>query len=111
MQREGLTGVWVPAETWARCLRCDPKRKLAPAKIASIGVKVDAHGISRHGFALNVDPNMSSWESVVPCGLEGVQMACIADFITPPKMIEIARIATEEFGKSLDYSMEFAKLG
>jgi lipoate-protein ligase B len=110
MQREGLTGVWVPAETWARCLRCDPNLKPVPAKIASIGVKVDARGISRHGFALNVNPNMSFWESVVPCGLEGVQMACVADFITPPKMIEIARIANEEIGKSLDYFMESSVL-
>jgi lipoate-protein ligase B len=71
---------------------------------------VDARGISRHGFALNVNPNMSFWESVVPCGLEGVQMACVADFITPPKMIEIARIANEEIGKSLDYFMESSVL-
>jgi lipoate-protein ligase B len=109
-QRVGLTGVWVPAETWARCLRCDPNLKLAPAKIASIGVKVDARGISRHGFALNVNPNMSYWDSIIPCGLEGVQMACIADFVTPPEMIEIVKIATEELGNALDYCMDFVEL-
>src|SRR5512133_3868529 len=53
-QREGLTGVWVAADVWARCPRCDPRVKPAPAKIASIGVKVDVQGISRHGFALNI---------------------------------------------------------
>jgi lipoyl(octanoyl) transferase len=53
-QRQGLTSVWVPANVWGKGIRCDPKLNPAPAKIASIGVKVDGKGISRHGFALNI---------------------------------------------------------
>src|SRR5512141_2824379 len=49
-QLPGLTGVWVAADVWARCPRCDPRLKPAPAKIVSIGVKVDVHGVTRHGF-------------------------------------------------------------
>jgi lipoyl(octanoyl) transferase len=49
-QRDGLTGVWLPAEVWARCPRCDPGLGPAPAKIASIGVKVDGRGVTRHGL-------------------------------------------------------------
>ncbi len=82
-QREGLTGVWVAADVWARCPRCDPALKPQPAKIASIGVKVDVHGITRHGFALNVETDPVYWEGIVPCGLDRVQMANLADLIDP----------------------------
>jgi lipoyl(octanoyl) transferase len=108
-QREGLTGVWVAAEVWGKCVRCDPRLRPAPAKIASIGVKVDHNGISRHGFALNISPLMQHWESIIPCGLEGVQMACVADFVEPPDMKEIARLAAEELGEVLGYQMNWTE--
>ena len=47
----GYTGVWVDDE-----------------KIAAIGVKV-ARGRTRHGFALNVDPDLSMFDHIVPCGI------------------------------------------
>ncbi len=38
------------------------------AKIAAIGVRV-ARGRTRHGFALNVDPDLSMFDHIVPCGI------------------------------------------
>jgi lipoate-protein ligase B len=64
-----LTGVWVHADVHSRCPRCKPEDKKKPAKIAAIGVKVDACGVSRHGFALNVDPDMEYWDGIIACGL------------------------------------------
>jgi lipoic acid synthetase len=46
-----FTGVWV-----------------GDAKIAAIGVKV-ARGRTRHGFALNVDPDLEMFSHIVPCGI------------------------------------------
>jgi lipoate-protein ligase B len=105
-QREGLTGVWIPSSVWARCLRCDPALRAQPAKIASIGVKVDARGVSRHGFALNVDTDMAYWEGIHPCGLEQVQMANLDDFLSPPRSMAQIREAVwrgfeEVFGCTL----------
>ncbi len=37
-------------------------------KIAAVGVKV-ARGRTRHGFALNVDPDLAMFEHIVPCGI------------------------------------------
>lgn len=54
---EGYTGVWVDEED-------------GPRKIAAIGVKVSSKGISSHGFALNVCPNLGHFEGIVPCGIE-----------------------------------------
>ena len=59
-QVPGMTGVWVQADIFSRCPRCKPGERNKPAKIAAIGVKVDVHGISRHGFALNVNPDMTN---------------------------------------------------
>jgi len=49
--RPGLTGVWTTA-----------------GKVAAIGVAI-RRGITRHGFALNVAPDLSAFQRIVPCGL------------------------------------------
>ena len=69
-QRSGLTGVWIQADVHSRCPRCKPEDRQKPAKIAAIGVKVDARGVSRHGFALYVDPDMEYWDGIIACGLQ-----------------------------------------
>jgi lipoate-protein ligase B len=48
---EGLTGVWT-----------------GQGKIAAIGVKI-SRGVTLHGFALNVDTDLSAYEPIVPCGI------------------------------------------
>jgi lipoyl(octanoyl) transferase len=69
---EGMTGVWVRLPDGA------------PGKIAAIGVKVDARGISQHGFALNVRTNPAHWAGIVGCGLHGYAVANLADVVHPP---------------------------
>jgi len=58
-QRESLTGVWV-----------------GNRKIASIGVGV-RHWITMHGFALNVCGDLSSFDHIVPCGINNVAMTAM----------------------------------
>jgi len=89
--RPGLTGVWVQADVYARCPGCAPGDRDKPAKLAAIGVKVDAHGIARHGFALNVDPDMSYWEGIVPCGLAGYPVVSLADLLNNPPGMGIVK--------------------
>jgi len=87
-QRSGLTGVWVQADVHSRCPRCKPEDRQKPAKIAAIGVKVDARGISRHGFALNVNPDMEYWEGIIACGLQDVPVVSLADLFSEPPSME-----------------------
>jgi lipoyl(octanoyl) transferase len=68
--REGLTGVWTER-----------------GKIASIGVRLSA-AVTQHGFALNVDPDLSYFDGIVPCGIEGCAMSSVA--------LELGRPATVE---------------
>jgi len=52
----GRTGVWV-----------------GDGKIASLGIHV-SRWVTRHGFALNVNMDLSPFELIVPCGIQGVKM-------------------------------------
>ena len=84
--RDGLTGVWA-----------------SKGKIASIGVRVKRR-VSMHGFAVNVDNDLQSFEWVVPCGMEGAQMSSIcketgeAGQMEPFREATIARLC-EQLGR------------
>lgn len=52
----GLAGVWVQG---------------GAAKICAVGVKLSASGVSSHGFALNVNTDLSGFDQIVPCGISG----------------------------------------
>ena len=99
-QVPGLTGVWVQPDVASRCAHCPPAARLAPSKLAAIGVKVDARGITQHGFALNVDPDMSYWDGIIGCGLRDHAVVSLADLLDPPPTMETVMDAVvESFGK------------
>jgi lipoate-protein ligase B len=105
-QRSGLTGVWIQPDVHSRCRRCKPEDRRKPAKIAAIGVKVDAHGVSRHGFALNVNPDMQYWDGIIACGLQDEPVVSLAElFPEPPAMErvkqEVSTAFSEVFGIEL----------
>lgn len=87
---KGCTGVWV-----------DPQGQ-RPQKIAAIGVRI-ARGRSMHGVALNVDPDLSWYERIVPCGItdKGVtSLAALGVDISMPEMVDVfARRATALFAR------------
>ncbi len=68
-RNEGFTGVWTRGPVGAPL---HPSRKLA-----SIGVHA-RDWVTWHGFALNVTTDLSFFELMVPCGIEGVAMTSIA---------------------------------
>lgn len=95
-----LTGVWVQPDVYSRCPRCRPEDRQKPAKIAAIGVKVDSQGISRHGFALNVHPDMTYWDGIIACGLADFPLVSIADLVSEvPSMQEVKRRVVTAFAE------------
>lgn len=105
-QRHGETGVWVTPDVPSRCKNCPPHLVRQPAKIASIGVKVDARGVSRHGFALNVAPDMSYWDGIVACGLENQNHVGLEQLVDPAPTLEAVEDALiETFGHLFGYRM------
>jgi lipoyl(octanoyl) transferase len=106
-QRPGLTGVWIQADVHSRCPRCKPEDRQKPAKIAAIGVKVDARGISRHGFALNVNPDMDYWDGIIACGLQDEPVVSLADlFPQPPSMEHVKQEVIAAFRQVFGYGMK-----
>ncbi|MBN2044690.1 MAG: lipoyl(octanoyl) transferase LipB [Anaerolineales bacterium] len=83
----GIPGIRVPGQTgvWVQ----DRNSAAPPAKIASIGVRVDANRITRHGFALNVAPQMDFWEGIIACGLENQRQTSMADLLSEPSEISV----------------------
>ena len=62
---EGYPGVWIDAG--------GPR----PRKICAIGVRI-SRGRSMHGFALNVQPDLSMFDHIVPCGLTDLGVTSLA---------------------------------
>jgi lipoyl(octanoyl) transferase len=105
-QVRGLTGVWIQPDVASRCPHCPPASRLAPSKIAAIGVKVDARGVTQHGLALNVDPDMSYWDGIIGCGLRDHAIVSMADLLDPPPSMEAVMDAVvESFGKVFEREM------
>lgn len=69
------------------------------AKIASIGVRVE-RGITLHGFALNVDVDLTRFSPIVPCGLMDCRTASIASLgDSPVPMFQVMRQVADHFGE------------
>jgi lipoic acid synthetase len=69
-------------------------------KIAAIGVKV-ARGRTRHGFALNVDPDLSMFGHIVPCGIRNRGVTSLARVIgEAPDMHAVVDAVAEQFALS-----------
>jgi len=47
-------------------------------KIAAIGLRV-AKGVTMHGFALNVNPDLSAYTKIVPCGIADAKVTSLSD--------------------------------
>lgn len=100
-QRRGLTGVWVQPDVASRCPSCPPAKRRSPSKIASIGVKVSAAGVSQHGFALNVAPRMEDWDLIIGCGLKDTPSISMEELLGSgvPGLEHVARETADSFGR------------
>jgi lipoate-protein ligase B len=90
-RRDGMTGVWVGAR-----------------KIASIGV-----GIRRwttwHGFALNVSTDLSYFDSIVPCGIEGCRMTSVSEVTNRAVSVrEFSGVMRDSFASTFSFSETFS---
>jgi lipoyl(octanoyl) transferase len=107
-QIEGLTGVWVANERLSVVSDQSSASGGQPsiAKLAAIGVRVDARGITQHGFALNVNPDMSYWEGIIGCGLQYPEIS-LAQLLDPVPSIEmIIEAVIQAFEKTFDFETQ-----
>lgn len=79
-------------------------------KIAAIGIRV-AKGVTMHGFSLNVNPDMTGFDRIVPCGLSDTSVTSMAIELGRDITIdEVAPIVEKHMYESLTRVAEFIAL-
>ncbi|WP_207101262.1 lipoyl(octanoyl) transferase LipB [Paracoccus shandongensis] len=82
--REGRVGVWVPRPDKTPLPDGSPRDD----KIAAIGVKL-RRWVSFHGIAINVEPDLSHYGGIVPCGISGHGVTSLVDLGLPVGMADL----------------------
>jgi lipoyl(octanoyl) transferase len=95
----GLTGVWT-ATNHAGTAEQSSAKDLATeqAKIAAIGVHV-SRSVTSHGFALNIDTDLSYFNLIIPCGIESKPVTSMAKVLgRSMDMVEVTNSVVRNFG-------------
>ena len=85
-RREGLTGIWI-----------------GPRKIAAIGVAA-RRWITYHGFALNLEPDLTPFSGIVPCGIpsaQGTVTSVAAELGRSPEAAKVKGLLADAFWRGL----------
>lgn len=75
-RREGRIGIWV----------AEPSGK--EAKIAALGIRI-RQGVSYHGIAINVNPDLSHFSGIVPCGIREYGVTSLAALGVKASMAQV----------------------
>ena len=96
IRRDGHPGCWIAGDD-----------SHPPRKIGALGLRIE-RGVSYHGIALNIAPDLRDFELIDPCGTPGLISTSVADELgrtaEPPTTAAVAhaaRIFGEAFGRAL----------
>ncbi|NHF73359.1 lipoyl(octanoyl) transferase LipB [Paracoccus xiamenensis] len=95
--RCGRVGVWVSRPDKAPLLDGSPHED----KIAAIGIKL-RRWISFHGLAINVEPDLSHYGGIVPCGISGHGVTSLVDLGLPVTMDDLDNALQARFAQRFD---------
>lgn len=89
-----LTGVWTRPEAASR-----DAGSREPAKIAAIGIHV-SRAVTSHGFALNVNVDLSYFNLIIPCGITTKPVTSMQQELGAPQSLDrVAESVTRNFGQ------------
>lgn len=83
-RREDRVGVWVQRPEKARL----PDGSMSEDKIAALGIRL-RKWVSFHGLSLNVDPDLSHFSGIVPCGISAYGVTSLLDLGLPVLMTDV----------------------
>jgi lipoyl(octanoyl) transferase len=91
--RPGRVGVWVPRPDKPPLPDGTPRED----KIAALGIRL-RRWVSFHGLSINVEPDLSHFDGIVPCGIRGHGVTSLVDLGLPVTMADLdaALMATFE---------------
>jgi lipoyl(octanoyl) transferase len=93
-RRGGRVGVWVTRPDKPPLPDGSPRED----KIAAIGVRV-RRWVSLHGVSLNVDPDLTHFEGIVPCGVREHGVTSLADLGITATMADVDAALRDSFAK------------
>jgi lipoyl(octanoyl) transferase len=86
----GFTGVWLEGR-----------------KVGAIGIKV-SRWITMHGFSLNVCPDLSGFERIVPCGIADKPVGSLAEFIPGIQLEEVRQQVAIAFADIFEVDLQIS---
>ncbi len=89
---QGLTGVWIDNAGQNQ-------------KIAQVGIKV-SQWITMHGFALNVNMDLSGFDRIVPCGITDCQVCNLNQFVPDIEFVKVQAAIAQTFAEIFDLAMQ-----
>ena len=80
------------------------------AKISAMGVKV-SRGVTMHGLALNVAPDLSYFDHIVPCGMTERRVTSMSSLLARDIQVEqVVPMLARQFDLAFGWEMEWATL-
>ncbi|MGB8813603.1 MAG: lipoyl(octanoyl) transferase LipB [Paracoccaceae bacterium] len=93
-RRAGRVGVWVVRHDRPK----NPDGTLREDKIAAIGVKL-RRWVSFHGISINVEPDLSHFTGIVPCGIRDHGVTSLVDLGLPVTMADLDAALISTFSR------------
>ena len=89
---QGLTGVWINVAGQYQ-------------KIAQVGIKV-SQWFTMHGFALNVNMDLSGFDRIVPCGITDCQVCNLNKFVPDVRIEQVKEAIAQTFAKIFNLEVQ-----
>ena len=97
--RQGRVGVWVTRPDRPPA----PDGSPAEDKIAAIGIKI-RRGVSFHGISINVEPDLTHFTGIVPCGIRGHGVTSLVDLGLPVGMADLDAALMRHFEPAFSFA-------
>jgi lipoyl(octanoyl) transferase len=95
--RDGRVGVWVARPEKAPL----PDGTSREDKVAAIGVRI-RKWVTFHGLSINVDPDLSHFDGIVPCGISDQGVTSLVDLGLPVSMEDVDTALKRSFAKTFE---------
>tara|TARA_B100000686_G_C16785834_1_gene975190 strand:+ start:2038 stop:2700 length:663 start_codon:yes stop_codon:yes gene_type:complete len=94
-RRLGRVGVWVEQPGYNQF-------KNTEAKIAAIGIRL-RHWISYHGISININPDLSHYDGIIPCGISEYGITSFANLGVSATMADVDKVLKASFTQVFGY--------